>query len=448
MSAAAAIIAQDSNIYQPPSGVLDATNNLVDGVGPGPEHYKLAKYAVEGCQYHDPQRPYQIALLAKEIWLQLRHLFGHVWLEAEKSGDDVGMLPADAFAADYLEAVGSTGGQIAQDVREHAKKRWGERASVLTGQLWFNWQGHDFTDGILPIASAVANAAWEDVVKPKLQAKGCPAISAAVLDAAVTSLWQGQGNTLWCHRLFRWLVNAAFVQGLGSEPEGRIRVMHGLQGLVGRLAANASIGRIGELGQALNHMASCKATLPTGEASGWLTFNVKASAPRRSAVLSIEPHDALMSHYVNPLPKRTHSQRQARMLVPVPNTLPPLVGRRPDHAGQCAFQMLLLAEFRTQAMVLEERGAIVADGSKIGDIASRAGISRSLAYAALEASSDPGLPSGPLWLRGGSNLLTMGRGLAFAEEFIRQAAVRQREGLRVQRQGCKRPGRRKTAVAS
>jgi hypothetical protein len=439
---------QASELCQPPVDVLSAVNLLTIGVGPGPDHYKLARYAVEGCKYYDPQRPYQTALLAKEIWLQLRHLFGHVWLEAEKSDDQLGMLPADAFAADYLEAMGSTGAQMAEGVRLYARKRWSERASIPVSELWYNWHGHEFTHDIFPVASAVAVAAWEDIVKKKLEAKGCPAISAAVLDAAVTSLWQGPGNTLWCHRVFRWLVNAAFVQSHASEPEGRIQVVHGLQGLVGRLTGKPSRSRIAQLGQALTFMAGSEATMPTGATDGWLEFKIRAAAPHRPALLTIQPHDALTSHYVNPLPKRTHSQRQARMLVPVPHALPPLVGRGPDHAGQCTFQMLLLAEFRAQAMVLEERGAIAIGNDKLGEMAARAGVSRSLACAALEASSDRALPGGPLWLRGGSNLITMGGGLAFAEEFIRQAAVKQREGLRVQQQGRKRLGHRKIKVAS
>jgi hypothetical protein len=66
--------------------------------------------------------------------------------------------------------------------------------------------------------------------------------------------------------------------------------------------------------------------------------------------------EALLPDYVTRLPKGGEEARRARMLVPMPNRLPPMIGRARDYASQAALQLLVMSELRFNATDLVERG--------------------------------------------------------------------------------------------
>ena len=429
-------------VMRPPIEAVATSTRLCGGVGPCSEHYTIAQAALRRAGHDDLRRPHQVALVARETWLRLRHLLNMVWLPTiNRVTDETDMLPADAFVCDVIEGIGPQGALFAEDLRQKSRRRWAAYVSGVSAQeaqLWHNWHRTDFAPTTMPIAAVVAYVVWLDVLKPKVDAMPYPAISAAVLDQAIDNLRQGQSNTLWCHRVFRWATHAAFVQRLCSEPDVDIEIAGGLQGLVSHLVPESSRGCVALVGKALTSMVGSK----------WLTFTIRPSAPGRSAVLQVAPSEILLPGHVVALPKATLAQRRARTLVPIPATIPPCVGRRPDHAAQCTLQLLLMAEFRAQAQIVEDKGAICLSDSKLANLAARAGLSARLAHAVIDFWGESSSQGGVSILRGGRNLVAMGPALHAAEEFIKQAAEQQRNGLAAQRRGRRRHQRQRRQISA
>jgi len=166
-------------------------------------------------------------------------------------------------------------------------------------------------------------------------------------------------RSLTAHRLIRWLVCAGYGQRYLTKMRDfrTLRIERGFTGLARALNLHSGKGA-DELRRALEVLQFAHLRLPHGEIGGLLTWSLDHPAHGRPSGLSIVLGDALLPDYVARLPKGGEEARRARMLVPIPNRLPPMVGRARDSAAQAALQLLVMTELRFNATDLVHRGAV------------------------------------------------------------------------------------------
>ena len=111
---------------------------------------------------------------------------------------------------------------------------------------------------------------------------------------------------------------------------------------------------------------------------GLLTWEVYGP-PRKRVLLQT------LSAYMLPEAHVLMSHRLDRRYVPIPTTLPPLIGSPQHHAAQCNFQLALLYELSMGARELAETGDFALDRRRLTRMADMAGLPSRLIAPVLDA---------------------------------------------------------------
>lgn len=361
----------------------------------------------------------------KRIRLRLERLLGGVvsrflgdvraeltFVEAkDQPGSDERLCAAlERNGSKQLEAIGRHGASMAAERKKVLDSRRNNASHDRTKLTRFWLASVGMHSGF---AEALAHAIWRDKIEFEECRGTTPAISARLTEDLHDILWSpkrtvyespGGGVTiigargrcrarlvathidagvasaiastrsLTCHRLVRWIVHAAAGQYESQFRDfRRIVIEGGFSGLAARLGIPG--GRnVAQVHECLEMLQQIILPLPHGELGGLLTWSFQEESAGQRAILSVIVGDPLLPNYVVALPKRTQSQRRARKLVPVPGTLPPLVGRPNEHAAIVALEMLVLHELRIHASDLVEYGAVEIPYTRWREFAEEAGL--------------------------------------------------------------------------
>lgn len=362
-----------------------------------------ARFVIHGVEHRKPQQAEMMALATKlgehaamfAKWLSGRDL------DAEREG----MLEIDARAAEYLAALGEPGKAEAAQLASEARTRWEKAgAGSAPGFLWSAWD-RDREAGVSPFVARLARLLWTGWAEPGLAdesepeaaipspapgsagadaageneeapATPAPSVSLPVLDALCEEFLgkmpfhgseRKEGLGVIGHRLFRWLVMVA------AEGNRTLVMPGGLKAVAGHLLMKAAKAAT-EIGAALDRIASTPVDLPHGSPAPLLQWSHRRGMPGRPAEVRITIGDALLPNYVVALPKVTHSQRQARILVPIPGSWLPRIGNQRTWAAQALLELLVLREMRLKAEEYLVTGWVRITGKRWKELAIEAGL--------------------------------------------------------------------------
>jgi hypothetical protein len=384
---------------------------------------------------HDATRIEVIALeemlvrFTTDLCEAIRSVCGSMEIEALMNASERRcMFALDSIGAAILKQTGPYGFQVATELEKNSRQRWVHYLEATQGgdakseelALWHTWDDRGFGNECLPIVHVLANALWRDRAGSVKQ----PSLSRAVLESSKSALWSpgrhlrgGVGvifdragsavaqitpadsdlilrvsesmtstGTLLGHRLFRWLVATGYSQCYVEQQKDfrRIVVPGGFSGLGELLGARG--GKAADtVHRVLEVLQSVRIDLPHGEIGGLISWQLRKAGPQQRAELAIVLGDALLPDYVTAIPKGGYTARRARMLIPLPVTLPPLVGYPRQQAPQVTMQLLTLIELRENAAALKEHGAVEISNSRWRDLARESGVSSELLETLLSA---------------------------------------------------------------
>lgn len=302
-----------------------------------------------------------------------------------------GVHPLDEALAAMVEGFGQTGRKLAENIRDTTKKKPEERAA--------RWR--PLVDP-LRVPRLIAKALWDDVVKPQLERAAsridAPGLSLPVLTNLVRVSRSGAQPTMFddgradildhrgrrvgslqltptigsdhinlanlgklsTTRLVRHLLHRTWEQKwIHGLPEAdRIDVDGGFPGLAKVLGMKAHKAPE-ELREAVATLAALRIDSPTGEGQVFAYWHSKATG-QRPARLEMHVMGPFAPDYIarSLAGHRRSAQDKYLVPVPLPQRLPPLVGRERDHAAQAFLQVLVLRELRVRAEELREVGSV------------------------------------------------------------------------------------------
>ena len=389
--------------------------------------------------------------------------------------DEPFLLP-DLRHAELAEWTGEM--EKGDELREEAMARWA--AFRMTGNeddLWRPWQVEGFphlSRWLFPRALRYTKERLEEARRA-----GCPALSMMLLDRirvgildrrrtlrqetqfefldrhgqrsgfiAPPSWSQGRDfpmkatETLAAHRLLFWLVVKANDQVVARETRDyrTVSVSGGLSGLA-RLLGLRGWKAEDDLREALDVLQELELMLPWGSAGSILAWTLQSEAPGRPAEVRIIPGKILLPGFVFQVPKSGNTYREWRMLVPVPETFPPLSVHPFHQAAAVRLVMLILSEFRFHAEVLANEKWVRISDERWNEIAREAHFPSHLLGELLgEWSRDP---ANRLLERSSEHPDRWRLGTAYAREkmFIEAAGVQQGRG-RLRQQRSRQPRER------
>jgi hypothetical protein len=378
---------------------------------------ELDNWSIQIVEHYERRAPTptEVERLTRRVAERIREFSDLLASDLHKSLSDDIMLRVDARHADFADKLGQD--HTSEQLRDGAEARWERYVATRDSvEVWAPWSSPapaELLNWLVPYV-------WMGEIRPAISditRIECPAVSAVVLGTlqhafmdgertladgrgehvildrkgrpvgVIKEPWPGPAlpagaaevlratQTLTAHRLIRFLLHQAHRQAIAhATPDFRcIRVAGGIAGLARLLGLN---GRKAceEIKLALQVFQHTRVELPTGEIGGLLTWTTRNEAPGRPAELRIVVGDALLPHYVHALRKGSRTRQAARVLVPIPADLPPMVGHPRHHAGLARLQLLILAEVRHQATEMVRSGWIRIDGPRWSQLAEDAGV--------------------------------------------------------------------------
>jgi hypothetical protein len=307
-----------------------------------------------------------------------------------------GVHPLDEALALTVSTSGARGRTLAEEIRDVSRRLDDDGKAK-------RWE-HE--GGRFRVARALALCLWEDVVKARLEraatAAGAPGLAVPVLTNLVRVSRNGAQATMFdsgraeildhrgrrvgslqlttpaigaehidlanlgklsTMRLVRFLLHRTYEQRwIQQHPDANtVEIDGGFPGLA------AALGMKGH--KAAEELRAAVATLdavhidtPTGEGRVFSYFHHKATG-QRSARLDLTVQGPFAPDYITRALAGHRGEARNKYLVPIPmpQRLPPLVGRERDHAAQAFLQVLVLRELRVRAEELAERGSVEID---------------------------------------------------------------------------------------
>jgi hypothetical protein len=354
----------------------------------------------ERRQAHEVER-YELSRATAQHLRVLLERFQQGW---SRSPIADGMLRLDAHHVALAEELSTD--ECADEIRDEARARL---AAYIAGggqeDLWRPWLEAD----LFHLLRWLGPEVWASDVKPRVSGvtrQSIPALSHRVLEAIrkafldprrklrltggtatildrdgepvafATSQSSGSdghreservlGATqrLTGHRLLRWVVSRAFSRVNAHTANARtIRVPGGLSGLAESLRLSGRKGA-DEVREALDVFQAFAIEFPDGSRGHVLRWHHRPAAPGRPAEVLIDVAEPLCPIYIARLPKGGLSNREARMLVPVPEDPPPLPRHPRHHAAAALLQLRVLAEIRDCASALVTTGWVRIPGAR------------------------------------------------------------------------------------
>lgn len=358
----------------------------------------------------------------------------YVWTVFENDG----MLAWDAQFASYLETLGEYGKSAAGEVRDAARGRFARLrpgASAPPVGLWHLWADANTSPVGCRFARALAIVLWHDVVGPQLErervkppalvrpvmvaaldfhARGrdfdertgqlsfagdtiatIAPIGGAAVDLEVLRFGLGALGSVVAHKLFRWEVFTGHRQWLdGVQMPHVIEIPGGWTALAEALGLNPEKWRH-PVRALVYTQAHAQFTYPDGSRGNLLVYNEKDARGRHErARVRIELGSPLLPGYdkrlLETMGRASLESRTSRKLVPLPRTLPPLVGRQNEHGQQLTFSHNVMVALRDRARELVTYGGAKLTFDNFTSLADRSSLPRRMLVTVREA-----------WLRGG-----------------------------------------------
>lgn len=337
-----------------------------------------------------------------------------------KEAETSGIYPIDERLAQYLESMGLDGGAgdaVAQVVRSRAVDRKTPPA--------LDWIDPAF------LARRLAPALWDGEVRPTLEKiaarPDAPGLASAVLTNMLSVSARGTQLTLdgnhaeildakgrrigsinleiqsphlrhdqlsltvfakiSTQKFVRWFLHRTFNQKWIEEiPNASTVYVEGGYPELARTLGMKGKKSEDDLREAVEAFRAFSVNTPTGEGQvlgAWL----HRSAPGKRAVLELTAMGPFAPDYiVRELKDAASVSPNAKQLVPVPlpQHLPPFVGRTNEYGAQAHLQLLALREFRTNAPEFVETGAVEVSEKRWRALLDEAGVLKRLLPEILE----------------------------------------------------------------
>lgn len=402
---------------------------------PGVGWVHASTLALVGRALWEATRPAELATLAAGVVLDgagnnehTRHPDAHRmltrevedWLaRAPTCSDEVkpvdGVHPLDDALADLLGGIGKAGRKLGGEVRESSKSPK-DRAN--------RW--HPYVDP-LRVPRLLAKALWSDVVAARVERManpvGAPGLVLPVLTnfaglshrGAQQSLLSPQSADILDHRgrrvgalhltpeidaelvtltnlgklsttrLVRFLLHRTHEQkwilqqhnANRVDVEGGFAALAELLGMTGKKAPD-------ELHEAAATLSAIWLDSPSGDGRVFGFFNHKVG---RTRLLEMNVMGPFAPDYAARTLAGHRGDARDKQLVPVPlpQSLPPLVGRERDHAAQALQQLLVLREMRTRAVEMVETGAVEIGPRRWDELRDEANVPKAILPLVLDA---------------------------------------------------------------
>jgi len=355
-------------------------------------------------------------LLAQAVGASLAHL--DLPPMDSPLGED-GQHPCDAALAGELEAIGEAGRKLAAETRDNAARRTPEERAA-------RWWPPD----MLRVARQLARALWHDrvrgIVERQRARTDAPGLALPVATSMVALARRGAQATMFgdsgvfeildrrrkpvgklqpgpaidaetisiAHlgklsaiRVMRWLLHRGYHQHYTEQTAeaSRIDVEGGFSALA-RVAGLSGKKAAVEVKQTLDTLDSLWLTHPKGEGRV-LGYHHHHAHGQQRARLEIHLMGPFAPDYISRQLADHRGAAADKYLVPVPlpQLLPPMVGRPHDHASQALLQLLVLREMRVRAMEMASTGSVEIDGKKWEELRDEAGVPRVLLPALMDA---------------------------------------------------------------
>jgi hypothetical protein len=327
------------------------------------------------------------------------------------------MFWLDAEAADHLEPLGDVGRANARKLREKSTARWNavQAGTAPLEQLAHLWVDPTVQDVPMRFIRTLVRT-LHDGNAYRVESKHHPALSVAVVERTRDALWSADrhvddsgdtsvlldasgravaivdgptmpsdltaalrgSRTLVGHRLLRYLVAEGYRRTAQDLREPSIiDIAGGFHGLACAIGVEGGKAE-DDVRQTLIAMQCLHIKLPHGIHGGLLTWSYLRPSRRRPAHLRIRLGDPLLPQYVTRLPRATASLREMRALVPLPQRLPPFIGREQDHPAQAVLQVEALVELRRAAPELTREGSVRISRPTWSELGERADLPASL----------------------------------------------------------------------
>jgi hypothetical protein len=209
-------------------------------------------------------------------------------------------------------------------------------------------------------------------------------MDAPSVDGSVVKL--GALHSLASQRILRWAICEGYKKRfIEQDPSyATLEIIGGTSALARHFGLNGK-RRPDELREALDAWSSVWINTPKGEGRIFAAYHHKP-APGRPARLEIHLLGPLRPGYVQEeLANHRVSSDKRIVPIPMPDKLPPMIGRDNEHAAQALFQLLVLREFRINAEEMAETGAVAIDDRQWTEIADEASLPKSMIRGVLEA---------------------------------------------------------------
>lgn len=245
---------------------------------------------------------------------------------------------------------------------------------------------------------------------------------------------------LTANRLVRGLLDIGFRQRfIDQVPEFARIVLEGgwprlaeMLGLRGRKAA-------AEVEAAAYALAALFIDYPTNRGHVFSVHHHRAAGQRRAKLEMVLLGPLRPGFVIDELAGHRIAEDKWLVPIPLPNALPPLIGRERDHAAQATLQLLAMREARTRAAELLENDALTIDGRRWRELADEAELPTRLLPEMLDAWTT-GRGAAPAFLtRPGTDRFDLAPAFDRERRAILDAAERQLAG--------RRGGRKRQAVA-
>lgn len=308
----------------------------------------------------------------------------------EALGARNGMFALDAALADFIEGLKHPKSAVtAKEWREKWRNEWGQSESkcrerwadplriprVLARVLWVlkvrpeleREQGRKDAPGIIvPTVTSLVSLAWRgaqptlfggkaDLIDKRGRVYGH--IDGPTIDQAVISL--AALGTLNAQRLVRWAICEGYEKRyLRGEADYSVLWIEGGWQAFAKNLGKAAGKAANELRDAAFAMSAIHIDSPTGRGR---IFAVHEHKPRPGRPARIEMHllGPLRPGYVtDELSSLRRAESKRIVPIPMPNKLPPMVGRENEWASQAQIQLLTLRELRTHAEELATNGVV------------------------------------------------------------------------------------------
>ena len=183
-------------------------------------------------------------------------------------------------------------------------------------------------------------------------------------------------RSLHLQRVLRWAVWESYAQRFehGNEAFHELHVEGGLEELAARIGASGQKAHT-QIRDALEALSLLRIDAPRSEGQVLAWHHYKAKGQQRSW-LQIVLMGPLRPDYLDDddLPR----ERRKLVPVPLPQMLPPFIGRPNEQAAEASLQLLVMREFRQHARSLVKHGFIELADGQFRRLADEAGVPRAL----------------------------------------------------------------------